>query len=242
MTRGEPAAWLHKHETTAYVITRRVKEVWEKVNPLHVEHYTIPLYTEANDVEQRCRDRLPIALAGEENYYRNEGYREGKADARERIAELGARIAQLEVALKTIRDECFGGAAYDIAVAALAELNAAPQVTPVASGETETGQCAPRPADAAPDAFLFHIREIGKGRGREFAAIDYTLQEGEELLKKTPLYNLVAWLQSWWTRDEVWRAAQRKLYGPDVAHLLRGVADMIEAPSAPISPEPRRTR
>lgn len=40
---------------------------------------------------------------------------------------------------------------------------------------------------------------------------------------------LTAWLQSWWQQDDAWRAEQRKLYGSDTAHLLRGVADMIEA-------------
>ena len=42
---------------------------------------------------------------------------------------------------------------------------------------------------------------------------------------------LVAWLQSWWQISEAERADRRKTFGPDVAHLLRGVADMIEEPS-----------
>jgi hypothetical protein len=38
---------------------------------------------------------------------------------------------------------------------------------------------------------------------------------------------IVEWLQSWWSED-AWREVQLNEYGPDVSHLLRGVADMIE--------------
>ena len=44
---------------------------------------------------------------------------------------------------------------------------------------------------------------------------------------------LVEWLKWWWERDQEWRELQRKELGPDVAHLMRGVADMIEG-----SPQP----
>lgn len=37
-------AWLHSNHRTAYVITDRVKDVWLRVDPSHVEYYTIPLY------------------------------------------------------------------------------------------------------------------------------------------------------------------------------------------------------
>ena len=43
---------------------------------------------------------------------------------------------------------------------------------------------------------------------------------------------LVAWLKSWWQISDAERADLRKIFGPDVAHLLRGVADMIEQPNA----------
>lgn len=39
---------------------------------------------------------------------------------------------------------------------------------------------------------------------------------------------ITAWLKRWWL-DDAWREEQKKIYGPDIAHLLRGVADMIEA-------------
>lgn len=40
----QPVAWLHKEHGDAYVISARVKEIWEQVNPKHVENYTVPLY------------------------------------------------------------------------------------------------------------------------------------------------------------------------------------------------------
>lgn len=41
---------------------------------------------------------------------------------------------------------------------------------------------------AEPPAWMFHIRYVAKGKGSTFAAIDYTLQDGEELISRTPLY------------------------------------------------------
>ena len=38
---------------------------------------------------------------------------------------------------------------------------------------------------------------------------------------------IVKWCQKWWQNDD-WRKEQMKVYACDVAHLLRGVADMIE--------------
>lgn len=37
-------AWLHRHHTTAYVITDTIKQLWLKAKPEHVENYTVPLY------------------------------------------------------------------------------------------------------------------------------------------------------------------------------------------------------
>lgn len=44
---------------------------------------------------------------------------------------------------------------------------------------------------------------------------------------------LVEWLQRWWKRDAVWRESQQAQLGPDVAHLMRGVANMIEQNNSP---------
>lgn len=69
----------------------------------------------------------------------------------------------------------------------------------------------------------------------DIAAAELTFEElwklGQRLLSAAPNlagHDLVDWLKSWWSLDEMWRDSQRKLYGPDVAHLMRGVADMIE--------------
>jgi hypothetical protein len=42
---GGPVAWLHKDYATAYVITNRVKDLWEKVDQKHVQNYTVPLFS-----------------------------------------------------------------------------------------------------------------------------------------------------------------------------------------------------
>lgn len=40
---------------------------------------------------------------------------------------------------------------------------------------------------------------------------------------------MAAWLKLWWSEDEFWRGMRRSSgYGQDIAHLMRGVADMIE--------------
>src|SRR5687768_1297496 len=50
-------------------------------------------------------------------------------------------------------------------------------------------QAAPQPSGAAPDAYMFTARIIGKGRTETFAAIDYTPAPDEaEILDKQPLY------------------------------------------------------
>jgi len=41
---------------------------------------------------------------------------------------------------------------------------------------------------------------------------------------------LVTWLRKWWKNGPFWRASERLKYSVDVAHLLRGVADMIDRP------------
>ena len=46
---------------------------------------------------------------------------------------------------------------------------------------------------------------------------------------------LIVWLQSWWTLSEAERADRHKTFGPDVAHLMRGVADMIEQSNAALA-------
>ena len=38
---------------------------------------------------------------------------------------------------------------------------------------------------------------------------------------------IIKWCKRWW-QDDAWREEQKKTYGCDTAHLLRGVADMIE--------------
>jgi len=43
---------------------------------------------------------------------------------------------------------------------------------------------------------------------------------------------LAAWLKSWWHLDDDRRAARRIEFGLDFAHLMRGVANMIEGSSA----------
>ena len=54
-----------------------------------------------------------------------------------------------------------------------------------------------------------------------------------------PPLAMVEWLQRWWKMDGGWRNLQRAQLGPDVAQLMRGVADMIEAPLE-AAPSPQR--
>ena len=57
---------------------------------------------------------------------------------------------------------------------------------------------------------------------------DAALSESAERLDIDP-DQMVAWLKLWWSEDEFWRGMRRSSgFGPDVAHLMRGVADMID--------------
>ncbi len=67
-------AWLHKDHATAYVITARVKELWEKVDPRHVENYTVPLYASSATRQSELNHLLAVFrrarryIAGENAY------------------------------------------------------------------------------------------------------------------------------------------------------------------------------
>ena len=74
----------------------------------------------------------------------------------ENVRALVSEIQRLRDALLEIHDECFSGAAHDIAARALTDAaQQAPQ--PATAGEAPTGQPA-RPADAAPSDELFEAK------------------------------------------------------------------------------------
>jgi hypothetical protein len=52
-------AWLHKDKQSAFVITEKVKQIWEGCNTNMVENYTIPLVLESE--LSACRKELEEA-------------------------------------------------------------------------------------------------------------------------------------------------------------------------------------
>jgi hypothetical protein len=69
------------------------------------------------------------------------------------------------------------------------------------------------------------------GREAENAMLDGLFTPSATACRNSEAFTvlgLVEWLQRWWKRDAAWRESQQAQLGPDVAHLMRGVADMIE--------------
>jgi hypothetical protein len=46
----EPVAWMHDKETRVDIAHASVKDLWMKVSPKRVEHYTIPLYARPKEI------------------------------------------------------------------------------------------------------------------------------------------------------------------------------------------------
>lgn len=72
-------------------------------------------------------------------------------------------------------------------------------------------------------------------KSAEHDAAPFDVDQWLSLKDATANLILVEWLQRWWKRDEEWRDQQRAQFGPDVAALMRGVADMIEKDATLVS-------